>query len=100
MSERGAILFARYAYPPNELGYCGPADHTALLRPADTEGIERGARQFDGAWCYLEFLAESAGGGGGGGGAGVAGGGGGPTVIEPQTHPPPPRPTPPPRARA
>lgn len=61
MSERGAILFARYAYPPNELGYCGPADPTALLRPANTEAIERGAREFDGAWCYLEFLAESAG---------------------------------------
>ncbi|WP_405818277.1 DUF6390 family protein [Streptomyces sp. NBC_00838] len=61
MSERGAILFARYAYPPNELGYCGPADSTALLRPTDIGGIERGARQFDGAWCYLEFLAESAG---------------------------------------
>ncbi|QHY94060.1 hypothetical protein SSPS47_02825 [Streptomyces sp. S4.7] len=61
MSERGAILFARYAYPPNELGYCGPADPTALLRPTDTEGIEHGARQFDGAWCYLEFLAESSG---------------------------------------
>ncbi|MGW1020020.1 DUF6390 family protein, partial [Streptomyces niveus] len=44
MSERGAVLFARYAYPPNELGYCGPADSAALLRPADTEGIERGAR--------------------------------------------------------
>ncbi|MFB6950658.1 DUF6390 family protein [Streptomyces niveus] len=61
MSERGAVLFARYAYPPNELGYCGPADSAALLRPADTEGIERGARQFEGAWCYLEFLAETAG---------------------------------------
>lgn len=61
MSARGAVLFARYAYPPNELGYCGPADSGALLRPADPEGIERGARQFDGAWCYLEFLAETAG---------------------------------------
>lgn len=61
MSERGAILFARYAYPPNELGYCGPADSAALLRPADPEGIERGARQFEGAWVYLEFLAETAG---------------------------------------
>ncbi|MET9552581.1 DUF6390 family protein [Streptomyces sp. NPDC006645] len=61
MSERGAILFARYAYPPNELGYCGPADSAALLRPADPDGIERGARQFDGAWVYLEFLAETAG---------------------------------------
>lgn len=61
MSARGAVLFARYAYPPNELGYCGPADASALLRPEDTETIERHARRFEGAWCYLELLAEAAG---------------------------------------
>jgi len=27
----GAQLFARYAYPPNVLGYCGPADHLSLF---------------------------------------------------------------------
>ena len=27
----GPLLFARYAYPPNERGYCGPADSRALL---------------------------------------------------------------------
>ena len=27
----GPLLFARYAYPPNELGYCGPGDPGALL---------------------------------------------------------------------
>ena len=26
----GPLLFVRYAYPPNVLGYCGPADHEAL----------------------------------------------------------------------
>ncbi|MFC4033510.1 DUF6390 family protein [Streptomyces polygonati] len=61
MSTQGALLFARYAYPPNELGYCGPPDASALLRPGATAGIERQARQFEGAWCYLEFLAEAAG---------------------------------------
>ncbi|MFJ5172907.1 DUF6390 family protein [Streptomyces griseoviridis] len=61
MSARGAVLFARYAYPPNELGYCGPADASALLRPEETAGIERHARRFEGAWCYLELLAEAAG---------------------------------------
>ena len=30
----GPILFARYAYPPNALGYCGPADSGALLEYA------------------------------------------------------------------
>ncbi|WP_434598806.1 DUF6390 family protein [Streptomyces sp. A5-4] len=61
MSAQGALVFARYAYPPNELGYCGPPDASALLRPEAAAGIERRARQFEGAWCYLEFLAESAG---------------------------------------
>ncbi|WP_329140283.1 DUF6390 family protein [Streptomyces sp. NBC_01476] len=61
MSAQGALAFARYAYPPNELGYCGPADASALLRADATAEIERRARRFEGAWCYLEFLAESAG---------------------------------------
>ncbi|MER6501218.1 DUF6390 family protein [Streptomyces sp. NPDC001455] len=61
MSAHGAALFARYAYPPNELGYCGPADASALLRPEDTAAVERHARRFEGAWCYLELLAEAAG---------------------------------------
>ena len=26
----GPALFARYAYPPNELGYCGPDDPSVL----------------------------------------------------------------------
>ncbi|MFJ2707161.1 DUF6390 family protein [Streptomyces sp. NPDC087428] len=61
MSAEGALLFARYAYPPNELGYCGPADAAALLRREATADIGRRARQFEGAWCYLQFLAETAG---------------------------------------
>jgi hypothetical protein len=61
VSEQGALLFARYAYPPNELGYCGPPDASALLTAGTADGVERRARQFEGAWCYLEFLAEAAG---------------------------------------
>jgi Family of unknown function (DUF6390) len=61
MSAAGALLFARYAYPPNELGYCGPAGAAAMLEPAATRDLERRARQFEGAWSYLEFIAESAG---------------------------------------
>jgi hypothetical protein len=61
MSDEGALLFARYAYPPNALGYCGPAGADAMLAPGAAADIERRARQFDGAWCYLEFLASSAG---------------------------------------
>jgi hypothetical protein len=54
-------VFARFAYPPNELGYCGPEGAEALLDDSATEEITRRARAFDGAWCYLEFLAEVAG---------------------------------------
>jgi uncharacterized protein DUF6390 len=59
----GPQLFARYAYPPNELGYCGPEDHLALLEYGD-EGVSdpglRGlARGFDGAWPYLELIAHA-----------------------------------------
>ncbi len=62
MIRSGAELFARYAYPPNELGYCGPADSSILLRRdagADAH-IARHARQFEGAWVYLELIAAAA----------------------------------------
>jgi hypothetical protein len=61
VSAAGARLFARYAYPPNELGYCGPAGASALLLADAPDEIARRARQFEGAWAYLEFLARVAG---------------------------------------
>ena len=62
MSDPGTRLFARYAYPPNALGYCGPQDASSLLLRADATGeIAVRARAFEGAWAYLEFIARSAG---------------------------------------
>jgi len=61
MSEEGTLLFARYAYPPNELGYCGPDGAAALLRADEPSEIARRARGFEGAWSYLEFIARAAG---------------------------------------
>jgi hypothetical protein len=61
MSDSGAVLFARYAYPPNELGYCGPAGADALLRSDLPGEIGRRARGFEGAWAYLEYLGRSMG---------------------------------------
>lgn len=61
MSRVGAVRFARYAYPPNELGYCGPAGAAAMLDQEATADIERRARAFEGAWVYLELLAEAGG---------------------------------------
>ncbi|HEY5843447.1 MAG TPA: DUF6390 family protein [Mycobacterium sp.] len=45
----GYDLFAHYAYPPNELGYCGPPG-------ASVEQLAHRAREFDGAWPYLAAL--------------------------------------------
>lgn len=50
---RGPETFACYAFPPNELGYCGPAD------VAQTE-LATHAREFDGAWPYLLAIADAA----------------------------------------
>lgn len=56
MSDSGALLFARYAYPPNELGYCGPSGASALLRADLPVEIARRASHFSGAWAYLSYL--------------------------------------------
>ncbi len=61
----GQRLFARYAYAPNHLGYCGPADAAALfeLGSADNSKIDVSgiAARFTGAWPYLTVLADLAG---------------------------------------
>jgi hypothetical protein len=61
----GEILFARYAYAPNELGYCGPADSAALFELAATGRAEADitaiAARFSGTWPYLKVLASMAG---------------------------------------
>ena len=57
----GPLLFARYAYPPNALGYCGPTDPAALLQAAsqgiDLEAVRHLASRFEGAWPYLQLIA-------------------------------------------
>ena len=57
----GPLLFARYAFPPNERGYCGPADNAALGGYATAgvtdPGLTQLAKQFEGAWPYLELIA-------------------------------------------
>lgn len=68
--DSGAAMFARYAYPPNELGYCGPTESAPLLDATRRAGestteMSELARQFDGAWCYLETLADGTGTGNG-----------------------------------
>jgi hypothetical protein len=61
----GAQLFIRYAYPPNALGYCGPADSAALFQYGATGTVDHGlvqlARAFEGAWPYLQLIAGATG---------------------------------------
>jgi hypothetical protein len=63
-STPGPILFARYAYPPNRLGLCGPDDAPAL-RQGSIAGATREVRElalgFEGAYPYLQLIAETAG---------------------------------------
>jgi hypothetical protein len=56
----GAVMFARYAFAPNDLGFCGPAGSTALRSGTEAE-IRAAARRFSGAWPYLQVLARLAG---------------------------------------
>ncbi len=62
-AEIGPLLFARYAFPPNELGYCGPEDPEGKSLIASSkstpEEIRPLARQFSAAWPYLELIAEA-----------------------------------------
>ena len=61
----GPVLFARYAFPPNSHGYCGPGDHESFfsygVAGADDGGLRELAGQFAGAWPYLELIAAATG---------------------------------------
>ncbi|MCX2929819.1 DUF6390 family protein [Mycobacterium sp. CVI_P3] len=59
--ETGWELFARFAFPSNELGYCGPPDASVLLSGHGRNEVAGHARGFDGAWPYLEEIAAAAG---------------------------------------
>jgi len=59
----GPVLFARYAFGPNRLGYCGPDDAAELFGQAtvggETDALRRLAEQFEGAYPYLELIARA-----------------------------------------
>ncbi|MCG7610848.1 MULTISPECIES: DUF6390 family protein [unclassified Mycobacterium] len=56
----GYELFGRYAFPPNELGYCGPAG-PAVVPEHNPAELASHAREFDGAWPYLRSIADTIG---------------------------------------
>ena len=59
----GPIRFARYAFGPNRLGYCGPDEAGELFQQAtlgrDETRLRDLAGQFEGAYPYLRLIAES-----------------------------------------
>ncbi|MGA7912970.1 MAG: DUF6390 family protein [Candidatus Dormiibacterota bacterium] len=61
MSLAGALKFGRYAFAPNQLGYCGPDDNESLFdyvtekRP--DQGLVELERRFEGAYPYLCLIA-------------------------------------------
>jgi hypothetical protein len=61
----GPIRFARYAFGPNRLGYCGPEEAGELFEQAtvgrDIQRLRDLAAQFEGAYPYLRLIAESSG---------------------------------------
>ncbi len=61
----GPLLFARYAYGPNRLGYCGPDEAQELFEQASSghedNALRALARRFEGAYPYLELIARSSG---------------------------------------
>jgi Family of unknown function (DUF6390) len=60
----GPVLFTRYAFPPNSHGYCGPGDSAGFLQlgmAGDDRGLRAMAREFAGAWPYLELIAHGTG---------------------------------------
>ncbi len=61
----GLQLFARYAYPPNELGYCGPDAAEELIGYVATGTVDPGLFElvsaFEGPIPYLSVLREAAG---------------------------------------
>jgi hypothetical protein len=58
-------MFVRFGYPPNALGYCGPADVEWLAEIAagdDGKGeLEHAIAAFLGAWPYLQLIGGHAG---------------------------------------
>jgi hypothetical protein len=59
------VLFARYAFPPNSHGFCGPADSSGFFEHGvagrDDGGLRSMAQQFAGAWPYLQLIAGATG---------------------------------------
>jgi len=65
VNASGLQLFARYAYPPNQRGYCGPDEARTLIEYAAAgitdPGLAMLARAFHGPLPYLTVMAQATG---------------------------------------
>lgn len=63
MSVNGSLLFAKYAYSPNKLRYCGPDDNRAIfdycVAQQSDGGLVQLLEKFEGAYPYLKLIARS-----------------------------------------
>lgn len=61
----GAIMFVRYAFPPNYHGACGPPQSRTFFEYGAQQVVDPGLRdlaaKFAGAWPYLELIANALG---------------------------------------
>jgi len=60
VATSGPVRFARFAFPPNRLGYCGPGgggDLAYYTRGHEDPGLREIAAGFEGAYPYLQLLA-------------------------------------------
>lgn len=59
----GLLLFSKYAFPPNRLGYCGPENYKDFFEASRGENpkkeLKNLALQFEGAVPYLELIAQA-----------------------------------------
>lgn len=59
----GALLFSRYAFMPNHLGYCGGRESLTLLEYGTSGRVDQGLidleRQFEAAYPYLQLIAQA-----------------------------------------
>lgn len=63
MSVNGSLLFAKYAFSPNKLRYCGPDDNRAIfdycVAQQSDGGLVQLLEKFEGAYPYLKLIAKS-----------------------------------------
>lgn len=63
MSSLGSLLFAKYAFAPNKLRYCGPDDNRDIfdycVAQQSDQGLIEILKGFEGAFPYLQLIAKA-----------------------------------------